>query len=135
MKLAALYPPQINGSVFDVKFQLTSEATYEPIVFLKQPYSLQGSISFGNKNETSQIILENPTEIRFDVFADISKSANGVTEKEADSKDCSRDVLKFSPPPQNKVCDQNVYKHLTTLRDYGLNITFHNVSVGLCIHF
>lgn len=100
-----------------------------------QPYSLRGSIAFGNKNETSESSFVNPTEISFEMFADILKSANGASEMVSDSRDCSQDILKFSPPPQNKVCDQSIYKHLTTLHDYGVNITFHNVSFPFQIEF
>lgn len=109
-------------------FQLTSEATYEPIVFLKQPYALRGNVSFGSKNETSKLIMENPTKIRFDAFADIANNRNDIYDTISKSKCRSRDILKFSPPPQNLECDQNVYKQLTTLQDYGLNISFYNVS-------
>lgn len=107
--------------------KITSEATYEPIVFLKQPYSLQGSISFGRKNETNEPLFENSTKITFDMFADIQKSADVAPERITGSKIRTDELLKFSPPPQNAQCDQYVYKHLTTLQDYGLNITFHNV--------
>lgn len=62
------------------------------------------------------------------MFADIQKSAINVPDRVTESKICTQDVLKFSPPPQNAHCDQNLYKHLTTLQDYGLNITFVNVS-------
>lgn len=108
--------------------QLTGDATYEPIVFLKQPYLLQGSLSFGNRNETIKTLLENPTKISFQIFADILQSAKSGYETIEDTKHCPREVLKFSPPPQNQQCDQTVYQELTTIHEYGLNISFHNVS-------
>lgn len=106
------------------QFQLTSEATYEPIVFLKQPYLLHGTISFG---ETSKTLFENP-EIKFHAFADVLSSAKSTFDIVSDTKHCPRQVLKFNPPPQSILCDRNTYKDLTTLHDFGVNITFHNVS-------
>lgn len=97
-------------------------------MFLKQPYTLRGSILFGNKSSSSGSDLENPSKIVFDGFADILNKAKSDYGKISDASDCPREILKFSPPPQNKYCDQNVYREFTTLHDYGLNITFFNVS-------
>lgn len=104
-------------------------------MFLKQPYSLQGSILFGRKNETTTTLLENPTKITFDLFADILPGARAEYEKNTDSTVCPREVLKFSPPPHNKHCDQSVYRDLTTLHNFGLNVTFHNVSLQWILLF
>lgn len=122
----------INGSEFELFFyffQLTSEATYEPIVFLKQPYQLRGNISFGTRNKTTKTLLENSSEISFQVFADVLDSTKTAYNEISDTPHCPREVLKFSPPPQNKRCDQCVFRELTTLHDYGFNVTFHNVSL------
>lgn len=89
---------------------------------------LRGIINFGNKNETTTTLLQNPTKINFEVFADILTSAKIAYEQISDTKQCPRELLKFSPPPQNKHCDQSIYRDLTTLHEYGMNITFHNVS-------
>lgn len=64
----------------------------------------------------------------FEAFADILSGTKATYEQIPDTKHCPRALLKFSPPPQTKVCDQSVYRNLTTLHEYGLNITFHNVS-------
>lgn len=106
---------------------MTSEALYEPIVFLKQPYWMHGSISFGYKNHT--LIYDNPTEIKFQAFADVLNSAKIKYQSLSNLKHCPRDVLKFSPPPQRVQCDQSTYQDLTELRQYGINISFHNVSL------
>lgn len=39
--------------------------------------------------------------------------------------------MKFSPPPQNRYCGQNAYRQLTTIHDYGFNVTFANVILRL----
>lgn len=109
--------------LFDIPFQLTTEATYEPIVFLKQPYLLHGKISFG---ETS-VLFDKP-EIKFHAFADILNSVKSTYDTVPDTKHCPRQVLKFNPPPQSILCDRNTYKDLTTLHEFGINITFLNVS-------
>lgn len=117
---------RING--FDVSFQLTGDATYEPIVFLKQPYLVQGVVSFGYRNKTTTTQLQNPTNINFELFADTLSTTKNAYEKLPNTKHCPRDVLKFNPPPQNKQCDRNSYRDLTTIHEYGMNVTFQNVS-------
>lgn len=107
----------------DIKFQLTTEATYEPIVFLKQPYLLHGKIQFGEM----ATVFDMP-EIKFHAFADTLNSVKSAYDTVSDTKQCPRQVLKFNPPPQSILCDRCVYKDLTTLHDFGINITFHNVS-------
>lgn len=107
---------------------------YEPIVFLKQPYTLRGSISFGNKSISSDS-FENPSRIEFDLFADVLNSAKLDYGKLSDVPECPREILKFAPPPQNRYCDQIVYHDLTTLHDYGLNVTFFNVSKRENLYF
>lgn len=108
--------------------QLKGEATYEPIVYLKQPYTFRGSISFGNKSISTDSELEDSTKIELDIFADVLNVAKLNYGKISDASNCPREILKFRPPPQNKFCDQNVHSDLTTIHDYGLNITFSNVS-------
>lgn len=119
-------------TVLKFLLQLTGEAMYEPIVFLKQPYLLQGSLSFGNKNETTTTLLENPTKISFELFADILQHSQSAYEKITGTEHCPREVLKFSPPPQNPRCDQSIYRDVTNIHDYGFNVSFHNVS---SLHF
>lgn len=114
---------------FCLFFKLTGDATYEPIVFLKQPYLLRGSFSFGNKTEITKIVMENSTKVNFEIFADTLQSAKNAYETIVDYENCPKEVLKFSPPPQNQQCDQSVFQELTTIHDYGLNVTFHNVSI------
>lgn len=109
----------------DFQFQLYGDATYEPIVFLKQPYLLQGSVSFGNQNDSTQLPLKNETRITFDVFANILNDAISGYGNISNKARCPREVLKFSPPPQIPSCD---YRYLTALHNFGLNITFQNVS-------
>lgn len=90
---------------------------------------LQGNISFGNNHGTTiTTLLQNPTRITFEFSADILSSAKYAYDKISDTEHCPREVLKFSPPPQNKLCDQSVYRDLIKLHEYGINITFHNVS-------
>lgn len=121
--------PLINAS--DILLQLTGDATYEPNVLFKQSYLLHGVITFGKRNETTTTLLQNPTEINFEFFADILPTAKHAYDNLPDTKHCPREVLKFRPPPQNERCDQSVYRDLTTLHEYGLNISFHNVSSNL----
>lgn len=62
------------------------------------------------------------------MFADVLANAKTSYEQAPDTKQCPRELLKFRPPPHNKFCVQSIYRDLTTLHEYGMNITFHNVS-------
>lgn len=100
---------------------------------MRQPYLLRGNITFGNRNpDTRTEADKNSSKIDFELFANIVNGADTAYGKIINSADsiskCPREILKFNPPPQSKYCDQNVYRDLTTLHDYGFNITFSNVS-------
>lgn len=104
-------------------------------MFLKQPYLLRGNITFGNKNSSIASTIENPSQIVFELFANILSNAKTTYEQLSNDdsivkcdSNCPREILKFNPPPKNVYCDQNIYRDLTTLHDFGLNITFSNVS-------
>lgn len=85
---------------------------------------LHGKISFG---ETSSTQYDKP-EIQFHAFADTLNSVKSTFDTVSETKHCPRQVLKFNPPPQSILCDRNTYKDLTTLHEFGINITFNNVS-------
>lgn len=116
--------------------QLTGEATYEPIVFLKQPYLLRGNVKFGpNKDDKSTTADGKVSSVDFELNADILPESGRLYDQLGGSKAnsatrCPAEILKFSPPPQNRYCDQSIYRALTTVHEYGMNVTFANVSSG-----
>lgn len=103
-------------------------------MLLKQSYLLQGGVSFGFKNDSTQIALDNSTKITFEAFADVLSNVIIAYDQIPVGKQCPKEILKFSPPPQNGNCDQNIYRNLTTIQNYGLNISFHNVSISRRFH-
>lgn len=96
---------------------------------MKRPYLLRGDIQFGQKNEIKEFLTpESLCRVVFDLYADVLNDVDAVKNSIPDSPNCPHQLLKFGPPPQNKYCEQRTYRDWTTLHDYGLNITFFNVS-------
>lgn len=111
--------------------QLCTDATYQPIVFLQKPYSLRGSTNFGYTNATEKGCPNDSSKIIFDIHGDVlteSKSAYVQTHVYSGEADCPREVLKFEPPAQNKLCDRNIFSYMTTINEFGLNVTFEKVT-------
>lgn len=107
---------------------------YEPIVFLVRPYSLRGFIYFGDSNETQPQCPQDQTNITFEVHADVSQEAKIDYKTDGNVLEgeliCPREILKFTPPAQNDKCTRRIFPQITTLREYGLNFTFENVSAS-----
>lgn len=120
-----------------IYFQLCTDATYQPIVFLTKPYSVNGITHFGYTNATDKGCPKDNSKIIFNIHGDVlteSKSAYTQTVAHKGETDCPREVLKFEPPAQNKLCDRNIFSYMTTINEFGLNVTFEKVNRSL-IHF
>lgn len=107
---------------------------------MKQPYLLRGNVKFGPKNDdTSTAADGNASSVEFELSANILPESSRLYDQLGETKangatQCPREILRFSPPPQNRYCDQSIYRDLTTIHDYGLNVSFANVS-GRCPGF
>lgn len=109
--------------------QLCTEATYQPIVFLVEPYSMRGHIHYGETNGTEKDCSGTESKIAFELYGDVTSEEKAVHAGSNDSV-CPRDLLKFDPPAQNKQCNREDFRHLTKINEFGMNFTFENVSFG-----
>lgn len=101
-------------------------------MFLTKPYSLHGTTYFGyTPNASEPGCPQQESKIVFDIYGDVlteSKSAYAQSDVYSGESECPREVLKFEPPAQNKLCDRNMFSYMTTINEFGLNVTFENVS-------
>lgn len=106
---------------------MCTEATFQPIVFLVEPYSLRGSIHSGVSNRTEKDCSDAKSKVAFEIYSNVMPQGRAAYAQHSDSV-CPREVLKFDPPAQNKQCNRNVFRHMTKINEFGLNFTFENVS-------
>lgn len=106
---------------------MCTEAIYQPIVFLIEPYSLRGLIQFGNINGTENDCSNAKSKIKFEIYGDVLPTEKSVY-KMNDESVCPRELLKFDPPAQNRRCNRNFFRQMTKINEIGLNFTFQNVS-------
>lgn len=106
---------------------MCTEATYQPIVFLVEPYSLRGHIQFGEINGTERDCSRAKSKIGFEVYGNVIPEGRAIYTRNSESV-CPRESLKFDPPAQSKRCNQDVFRHMTKINEFGLNFTFENVS-------
>lgn len=106
---------------------MCTEATYQPIVFFVEPYSLRGLIHFGESNGTDKDCSEAKSKVAFEIFGNVIPERRAAYTRHSDSV-CPRELLKFDPPAQNKQCNRNVFHHISKINEFGLNLTFESVS-------
>lgn len=109
---------------------MCTEATYQPIVFLVEPYSLRGYVHFGENNGTEKDCSKTQSKIAFEIYGDVMPEGKAVYTRSSESL-CPRELLKFDPPAQNNRCNREIFRHLTKINEFGMNFTFENVSTGL----
>lgn len=117
---------------------MCTEGFYEPIVFLKKPYSLRGQVVFGDSDEGQKGCPKNKTKITFNTIANVLENAAAVyssTKKLGNEDTCPRQILKFNPPALSENCRRDAFPYLTTIYEYGLNTSFQNVSFNYLEYF
>lgn len=93
---------------------------------------MNGITYFGYTNSTEKSCPKDKSKIIFNIYGDVlteSKSAYAQTNAHSGESNCPREVLKFEPPAQNKLCDRNIFSYMTTINEFGLNVTFEKVNV------
>lgn len=105
---------------------MCTEAIYQPIVFLVEPYSLRGLIQFGESNRTEKDCAKTASKIAFEIYGNVLPEGRAIYKRNSKSS-CPRELLKFDPPVQNKYCNRNEFQQITKINELGLNFTFENV--------
>lgn len=116
---------------FSLIFKLCTEGTYEPIVFLRKPYSLTGLIVFGDIEAGQKGCPKNQSKITIKTYANTVYAAADYTNKDdeyIDENVCPRQLLKFNPPAQSKICRKEIFQNMTKINDFGIDISFENVG-------
>lgn len=111
--------------------QLCTEAVFEPIVFLTKPYSIRANVAFGDLEDGQKGCPKNQTRLVLHAIADVAAHAADAYRSSVKSdgeRSCPREVLKFQPPALISSCRRHAYTDWTTIRNYALNMSLHNVS-------
>lgn len=108
------------------------EGIYEPLVFLKNPHTFNGSLVFGENQITKKCPKDKSrTDVSFIYGTDSHATEIYNDRKLEEDGVCPREILRFDPPPKLPFCQSSAYRPITSMAEFTTRLKFTNVSVDL----
>lgn len=105
------------------------EGIYDPLVFLKNPHTLHGSLVFGENQITKKCPKDKSRmDMTFTYGTDSGAMELYNSRKLEGDGVCPREILRFDPPPTLPYCQIEAYRPLTSIAEFTTQLKFTNVS-------
>ncbi|XP_037039543.1 vitellogenin-3 [Bradysia coprophila] len=113
------------------QWKLCFEGIYEPLVFLKNPHTLHGSLVFGDSQNTKKCPKD---KSRFDMtvmYGTVSNAMSVYDERVLEENgSCPREILRFDPPPALSYCSSEDYRPITAIAEFATRLKFSNMPAS-----